>query len=190
MSVVELFRDVFQLKIILKGSKPPIWRRIVAPGDTSLDKLHEIIQIAMGWTDSHMHQYICNGTYYCIPYDDDPIVDMVDERGVKINKLLKKEKDKIFYEYDFGDGWLHEITLEKITGAAGKSKVRCLKGVGACPPEDCGGLWGYYDLLEVVKDENNPDYAEMLEWLGEGFDPDFYDLTVTNVVLDKYINKA
>ena len=182
MSRVKSLRKMFQVKIVLKGSKPPIWRRILLPNDTSLDKLHEIIQITMGWTDTHLHQFTCNDDYYCIP-DDEFITEAKDERGVKLSKFLKREKDHILYEYDFGDDWLHEVILEKVMPFTGKSKIYCLKGVGACPPEDCGGIPGYYHMLEVLSNENNPEYEEILEWLGEEFDANYFPLAETNEIL-------
>ncbi len=178
---------MLQLKIVLKGSKPPIWRRLLIPNNTSLDKLHDIIQIAMGWTDMHLHQFICNSEYYEIP-NEDGITDTKNEIGVKVSKFLKKEKDIIVYEYDFGDGWLHEVILEKIIPFERNSKTCCMKGVGACPPEDCGGIFGYYHMLEVLSDEKHPEYDDMLEWLGEGFDAKYFDLKETNEMLDEYVN--
>jgi len=189
MSKVKPLRKMLQIKIVLEGSKPLIWRRIVVPNDTSLDKLHEVIQITMGWTDSHLHQFICSHEYYGIP-EDEFMTETKDETGVKLGKFLKREKDQILYEYDFGDGWAHEVILEKVIPLEGKTKIYCIKGVGACPPEDCGGMHGYYHMLEVLRDKNNPEYEDILEWLGEEFDSNHFELAETNEMLDKYLNKA
>ncbi len=188
MKKVKSLRKMFPIKIVLQGSKPPIWRRVIIPGDISLDKLHEIIQITMGWTDTHLHQFICNHDYYGLP-DDDYMTEMKDETGVKISNFLKREKDKMLYEYDFGDDWLHEIILEKVKPFAGKTEICCLKGEGACPPEDCGGIHGYCHMLEGISNKNNPEYEDILEFLGEEFDPNYFELAETNEILNKYFNK-
>ena len=188
MSKVKPLRKMLQIKIVLQGSKPLIWRRIVVPNDTSLDKLHEVIQITMGWTDTHLHQFICNHDFYGIP-DDEFMTETKNETGVNLSKFLKREKDKILYEYDFGDDWLHEVILEKVTPFEGTMKIHCTKGVGTCPPEDCGGIHGYYHMLEVLRNENNPEYDDILEWLGEELDPNYFELAETNEMLDKYLNK-
>jgi len=189
MSKVKTLRNVFQMKVILKGSKPPIWRRVLIPSDITLDRLHKVIQICMGWTDTHLHQFICRREYYGVP-DDDSATEVKNEIGVKIFKWLKKEKDRIFYEYDFGDSWLHEIVLEKLLPYERKTKISCMKGVRACPPEDCGGIYGYCDMIRVLSDENNPEYEDMKEWVGEDFDPEYFNITETNKLLDKYVNSG
>ena len=107
---------VYQLKVTLKGSKPPIWRRIQVPGDVTLYKLHKVLQVAMGWTDSHLHQFIAHGRYYGEPDPDFADMDVVNERRVKLSQVADREKAKFIYEYDFGDDWLHEILVEKILG--------------------------------------------------------------------------
>ena len=111
------------------------------------------------------------------------------KEGLKNSNFLRKEKDKILYEYDFGDDWLHEVILEKIKPFAGKAKTYFIRGVGACPPEDCGGIYGYYRMLEVISNENNPEYEDIFEWFGEDFDPNYFELAETNEILDKYFNK-
>lgn len=183
MSKIKTLRNLFQIKILLKGSKPKIWRRVLVPSDLSLDKLHVVVQDAMGWLDGHLHQFICNDEYYGI--SDEFCPELKNEKKVKLSSFLKKEKDKIYYEYDFGDGWFHEITLEKVLPFEGNTKIRCIKGVRACPPEDCGGIYGYYHLLEVIRDENNPEYDDMIDWLGDDFDPEYFDLNETNKILEK-----
>jgi len=101
--------------------------------------------------------------------------------------LLKKEKDSLIYEYDFGDSWEHKIILEKILPYDASLKVpSCIKGKRACPPEDCGGIWGYQNLVEIIKDPSHPEHEEMLEWLGGEFDPEYFDMNETNRMLGKY----
>ncbi len=168
---------IFKLKIQLDGAtKPPIWREVLVPSDANLFLLHCTIQGSMGWMNGHLHQFIINGNFYGLPhpeFDDD----MEDERKVKISDVLRKSKDKIMYEYDFGDGWLHSVTLIEILEADVKSVYPALlKGKGACPPEDCGGIFGFEDLKEVMKNPKNEEHEDMVEWLGYVFDPDEFEL--------------
>lgn len=177
----------YQVKITLKGSKPSIWRQVLIPSDLSLPDFHKVIQTTMGWTNSHLHQFIKNRTYYAPKMPDDIFwdeADNVDYSKLKISDLLKKEKEKIIYEYDFGDGWEHEIVLEKIEDdAMNKKDVTCLKGKNSCPPEDCGGIWGYYDMLEILKDPDHEEYEDYSEWLGVDFDPTYFDIEEVNEML-------
>ena len=172
-------RTVFQIKVSLKGSRPPIWRRLLVRDTVSLRNLHELLQFAMGWTDSHLHQFVKGETCYGSPHPE-----MVDEKRAKLNSILRKPKDRILYEYDFGDGWLHDVVLERVLDADPKSKYPWLvAGKGACPPEDCGGLWGYYHLLEVLADPGHPEYDEMNDWLGKDFDATAFDVQEMNRIL-------
>jgi hypothetical protein len=174
--------QIYQLKVTLKGSKPPIWRRVLVPADTSLSKLHRIIQVTMGWYDAHLHQFIVGRTFYSLPDDygfDD--FDSKSTRGVKLSTIAPREKSKFIYEYDFGDGWEHEVLVEKILPREpGVRYPLCVKGKRACPPEDCGGIWGYAALLETISDPSHPEHEEMLEWLGGGFDPEAFGLEAIN----------
>jgi len=174
----------YQIKITLKGSKPKIWRRILVPSDLLLSDFHKIIQTTMGWTNSHLHQFIKNRTYYTKRMADDDLWDEmgnVDYSKIKISDLLKKEKDRIVYEYDFGDGWEHDIILEKIEDKGMNENIPiCLTGKTNCPPEDCGGIWGYSELLEILKHPDHEDYEEYVEWLGDEFDPTYFDKNEIN----------
>lgn len=174
---------VYQLKITLKDSKPPIWRRVEVPDDITLSKLHAIIQAAMGWTDSHLHMFTVGRTSYGVPdpsYDDD----VRDERRVKLNQLFTEPKQKFSYEYDFGDSWTHMVLLEQISESVpGVRYPRCTAGKRACPPEDCGGIWGYADFLATITDPENPEHDDMIEWVGGEFDPELFDLDEVNAAL-------
>ena len=171
---------VYQIKITLIGAKPPIWRTVLVASDIDLEAFHDVIQLAMGWTDSHLHQFIANNVFYGIP-DDDFGMEIEDESKYKLSQLLSKEKDTIKYEYDFGDSWEHKILLEKILPFATKTALPvCIKGKRACPPEDCGGIWRYEELLETISNPKHPDYKDMLEWLGGEFDPEEFDLEAIN----------
>jgi len=177
-------KKIFQIQIALKGFKPKIWRRILIPSDLLLSDFHMVIQITMGWTNSHLHQFIKNRTFYTLRMQDDVLwdeMDNVDYKKMKISDLLKKEKEKIVYEYDFGDSWEHDIILEKILPIDNNLKYPiCLTGKMNCPPEDCGGVWGYSDMLEVLKNPDHEEYESYIEWLGEEFDPEFFDKNEIN----------
>ncbi len=179
--------DIYQLKVTLRNSKPPIWRRIEVPGNTGLDKLHHILQATMGWWDAHLHQYIVGQTYYGQPdpeygYD----LEMEDERKVKLNQIAPSEKSRFIYEYDFGDGWEHLIVVEKILPPEkGVRYPRCIKGKRACPPEDVGGMWGYESFLEAIKDPKHTEHEDMLDWWGDDFDPEAFDLEEINDALQQ-----
>ena len=179
-------KNIYQIKISLIGAKPPIWRTVLVPSNLKLAAFHDVIQVAMGWTDSHLHQFIANNVFYGIP-DDDFELEMEDESKYKLSQLLKKEKESIIYEYDFGDSWEHKILLEKILPFDTKMALPvCIKGKRACPPEDCGGIWGYEELLKTISDPKHPDYENMLEWLGGEFDPEEFDLEEINGNLAEY----
>ncbi len=179
----------YQIQIALKRSKPKIWRRVLVPSDILLPDFHKIIQTTMGWTNSHLHQFIHNSTFYTRKMQDDDFwdeFDNVDYSKIKLSKLLKEEKDSIVYEYDFGDGWEHNIVLEKIETATDIPILPvCLAGKNNCPPEDCGGTWGYESLLEILKDPTHEEYEELLEWLGDGFDPTYFNKEEVNELLKK-----
>lgn len=178
--------QIYQLKITLKDATPPIWRRIQVPSDTPLDVLHDIIQEVMGWEDAHLHQFKVGRTYYGQSYPDDfdDVTRTRDEKTATLGQLVSKPKAKCVYEYDFGDSWEHEILPEKILPPEpGVRYPVCLEGKRACPPEDCGGVWGYANLLRVIGDPEHPEYEEMMEWLGEGFDPEAFDVAAVNRAL-------
>lgn len=165
---------IHKIKITLKHIKPSIWRRIEVPADIRLGKLHDVIQIAMGWTDSHLHAFIVGHTQYGVP-DPEFGGDMNNERNVRLDSIVK-EGGKLIYEYDFGDGWVHEIKVEKVLDADPAVRYpRCTAGKRACPPEDCGGPYGYAELLQALKDPSHPEHEDMLEWLGDEFDPEAFD---------------
>jgi len=182
---IKSIRNVYQLKISLLNAKPPIWRRILVPGTINLGDLHTVLQIVMGWTDSHLHQFIANNKFYGIQDEGlDFDMEIEDESQYKISELLKKEKRTIAYEYDFGDSWRHNIVLEKILPFENDKELPvCVTGKRACPPEDCGGIWGYTELLQILKDSSHPEHHEMLDWLGGEFDSEKFDVNETNAVL-------
>ena len=143
--------SLLQIKITLKGIRPPIWRRFLVPEGLSLSDLHDVIQKVMGWWNSHLHQFVYRKKRYGMPDPDWDFDRIIDDSTVALKDLSLSPKDKILYEYDFGDGWEHELRVEKILPAEGRLSPVCLKGARACPPEDCGGSWGYASLLEAFK---------------------------------------
>ena len=176
---------VYQIKVTLKGSRPPIWRRIQVISDTTLAQLHRLLQCVMGWEDAHLSQFVISG----IMYGDPRLLgelDAEDARTVPLATLGLREKVKFLYEYDFGDSWEHELLVEKILPRdEGKRYPVCLTGKRACPPEDCGGIWGYASFLEAIRDPEHPEHDEMLEWVGGEFDPDIFDLDEVNRELQR-----
>ena len=171
---------VYQFKITLLGAKPPIWRRIQVR-DCTLDKLHEHIQTALGWTNSHLHQFDIKGNRYGDPEllnDGFEDFECVDSTKINLSQILPKTGKRFTfkYEYDFGDGWEHEVLFEGSPTVDSKAKYPlCLEGERACPPEDCGGVWGYGDFLEAIRNPKHEEHENMLEWIGGRFDSEDFD---------------
>ena len=141
----------------------------------------------MGWTDSHLHQFEAKGQLYGKPTRELELdLPMKDEARARLDQLLMREKDSMLYEYDFGDSWTHQIVLEKILAPSPQIKVpQCTAGARACPPEDCGGVFGYVELLKALKVPSHPEHEDMLEWIGEDYDPTFFDLELVNKQLGR-----
>ncbi len=166
--------NVYQLKISLKGSKPPIWRRVMVLDNTCLDELHHVIQLSMGWTNSHLHMFEHEGILYEQASEEDNFgfSEAEPEAETEIRDLLCSEKDKLNYTYDFGDNWEHTILLEKILPIhANATYPHCIKGRRACPPEDCGGIGGYNDLLDILNNPSHAQHDELTDWVGAPIDP-------------------
>lgn len=176
---------VFQLKISLKGSKPLIWRRILIESGYTLEDLHFAIQSAMGWSNSHLHAFEIGGREYGPIYEDDgPELEFEDEADYTLWQVIRKEKQKFLYRYDFGDDWEHEIVLEKkLPGNPHLEHPQCIAGELACPPEDCGGLYGYYNKLEVLRDPDSEYYEEIAGWMGPDWDASRFDIDEANANL-------
>ena len=176
---------VYRLKVTIRHVRPPVWRRLEVPGDVTLSDLHRVLQAAFGWSDSHLHQFVVGGRFYGEP---DPENDwgptVVDERRVRLGALAAQGVKKLVYEYDFGDGWEHDVVVEKATPPeSGVAYPRCLAGRRACPLEDSGGPWGYANLLTVLGDPEHPEHAELREWAGEELDPEAFDIDMINAAL-------
>ncbi len=176
-------KSLYQIKVTLSESKPPIWRRLIVKDNIRLDQLHSVLQIAMGWSDYHLHQYKVGHAYIGTP-DPDFDMDVTDERKVYLHDIMSNPKDKFVYEYDFGDGWEHKIVLEKILPADSSASPVVIKGKMACPPEDCGGIGGYSDFLDAIQDPKHEEHESMMEWVGGEFDPDEFDIDLINQKLN------
>jgi len=181
---------LYQFKITLKELQPPIWRRIQVK-DCTLDKLHEHIQTAMGWTNSHLHKFQISGEEYGDPdllddgFDDH---EFEDSTTTKISDILPKtgERFRFEYEYDFGDGWEHEVLFEGCVRAEPGSRYPvCVEGARACPPEDVGGTGGYEEFLETIADPDHEEHEETLRWAGGKFDPEEFDVAAATKAMRK-----
>jgi hypothetical protein len=181
----------YQLKIVLTDLEPAIWRGVLVRADMTLGLLHAVIQVTMGWTNSHLHQFLVDGAYYSEPafgFDTFPREKPVgDENRTVLAEVAPDKGDVFSYEYDFGDSWSHRIRVEEILPADPSWTVvaECIGGARACPPEDCGGPWGYEELLETLKHPRRKSYKELIEWLGGPFDTEAFDIDTINKSLGK-----
>jgi len=174
--------ETYQIKVTLRGSHPPIWRRIQVRSDTTLAKLHRILQRVMGWKDTHLHQFVIQDQRYGVPDEDDAGPrETKDERKYKLGDLLPGENSQFMYDYDFGDNWQHVLVVEKtLPPQEGIQDPVCLAGARACPPEDVGGLSGYQNFLEAMRDPRHPEHQEFLDWIGGEFDSEEFDVDQIN----------
>lgn len=180
----------YQFRISLRDVRPSVWRRIQVP-DCTLADFHDFIQGAMGWRHAHLHEFVIDGTRYG-PMPEDDFLDygdgIEDEETVRLGALIPKSAKRLRwrYDYDFGDNWRHDIVFEGFCARAAKVKYPlCLDGARACPPEDCGGPWGYADMLDAVRGRKHERHDEMLEWLGE-FDPEQFDAEAATRAMRDY----
>jgi Plasmid pRiA4b ORF-3-like protein len=176
---------VHKVKITLRGAKPPVWRRLEVPSGFTLSRLHECVQRAFGWAGCHLWRFATPGGEFG---DPDPELGHRSASARNLRDVAPRIGDRIRYTYDFGDDWEHEIAVEDIRPAErGVAYPRCTAGRRACPPEDCGGIWGYQELLEILADPRHPEHVERLDWLGLGsateFDPAAFDLDEVNRAL-------
>lgn len=187
MAVKQAAVKSYEVKIVLMDLAPMIWRRVSVPRDIKLGDLHNVIQIAMGWEDCHLHEFLIGrkryGPMVADPFGfDDPAVDEV---IVHLNGVAKP-RAKFIYHYDFGDDWRHEIHIEReVELTSNKRQARCLAGENACPPEDCGGPYGYPNLVAILADPRHDEHDEIREWIGDDFDPLRFDLALINRRLSK-----
>jgi hypothetical protein len=180
---------LYQIKIQLEEIDPPVWRRVIIPCDMLLSDFHKVIQTIMGWTNSHLHLFEINDTYYQPRIQDDWTWDEknnVDYKETRVSDLLFNENDQIIYEYDPGDYWIHNILLEKITeNPKGTHNPKCIDGQRSCPPENSGGTQGYRSLLQVISNPKHVQYKSYIRWLGRVFDPEYFSPKQVNILLKR-----
>ncbi len=173
---------VYQLMVTLRGTEPAIWRRLLVQ-DTTLDRLSDYLIAAMGWMGGHLHLFMAGGKYYGIP-DSEWNENLLDEDTVKLSDIVSAKQRGFIYEYDLGDSWQHEVLVESIgPPEPGRRYPVCLEGGLACPPEDVGGIGGFYEFLEAIGDPDHPEHEYLLEWAGGSFDPEAFDLDQVNQAL-------
>jgi hypothetical protein len=178
-----------QLKVALLDIKPAIWRRLLVPATIKLPKLHTVLQLSFGWTNSHLHAFRLEEDSYEAIYADDWSQDFSgpgqrhDEKKFRLCDLLHAPDDFLIYEYDFGDSWQHEILVEKILPGATTKVVSCIAGARAGPPDDCGSIPGYENLVEAMADPEHPEREQLLEWLGRPYKPEAFSLVTLNKLL-------
>jgi hypothetical protein len=184
-------RSAYVLHVSIKDIEPQIWRKLSVPDDYTLGDLNYILQAVFGWDGGHMHSFTVNATEYRtigMDFGFDQGDDVTDEDSVCLYDLSLPPRKKFSYLYDFGDSWLHEITVSKIVPIgpenAELTRPRCLEGKRAGPLEDSGGPWGYADMLETLKDPNRKEYEDIHEWAGD-FDPEYFNLEEINARLEQ-----
>jgi hypothetical protein len=184
--------DIIQMKITLKDSKPRIWRRFIVDKSSTFEDLHNVIQIVMGWQNCHLYEFHFKRNYIITEIDEDfnfssPYSDFkrLEASEVLLEEFIFDTKTKFEYVYDMGDDWVHEIKVEKFLEETKNLEVpKCLDGEYNCPPEDCGGIWGFYELLEILNDKNHPEHKNMVEWIEwagyKNYDPEYFDIKKVN----------
>jgi hypothetical protein len=166
--------SVHQLKVTLEGAKPPIWRRLQVPSGATLADLHRVICIAFDWHGGHLHEFDAGGERFGEPHPGDYVA-VKDERRVTLGRLAPSAGGTFHYLYDFGDSWEHRILVEKVLQPElPMLHAVCIGGRRAAPPDDCGGVWGYAELLEILADPAHPEHGQYLEWAGGPIDPDAF----------------
>ncbi len=175
---------LYEIKVQLEYIKPPIYRKLLVPSRTSLFKLHKIIQQAMGWENCHLHLFESGKTLYS-DHTEEWDMEVIDSRKIKLEHLFDQGVKSFIYEYDMGDSWRHSVKIGKALPDAGNEKPACIGGARACPPEDCGGPPGYEYFLEAIADPSHEEHADMLEWIGGAFDPEYFDLEETNKAVQR-----
>jgi hypothetical protein len=180
---------LFQFKITLLEITPPIFRQIQVP-DCTLGELHEIIQAGMSWENCHLHRFIIDGERYGVP---EPELKLKNEDKVILSQIVPKDGKgfRFIYEYDFGDGWMHEVIFEGCSpNKFGQNYPVCLDGSRAGPPEDVGGPYGYDEFLEAIADPKHERHGELLEWIGGRFNPEQFDAKTATVAMMKAVRKS
>jgi hypothetical protein len=189
-AVSDSFNEIATIRIELRHTDPLIWRQVEVPTSITLKVLHDIIQAVMGWFDYHLWEFRIGKQRYGLPMDDDWGTEPRIAAGkVRLRDVLKPRKTVIDYTYDFGDGWEHRLTVTDVrTGQPGVSYPRYIGGKRNGPPEDCGGIPGFYELLEAITDPAHPSHAHLKEWAGD-YDPDTVDALPIKYALGRIANR-
>ena len=178
--------QILQCHVLLLDSEPPIWRRIVISDQITLDELHGVLQIVMGWEFSHLYDFKLGRDCYASQFPL-PLEGTLDAATVSLASFQLTPGDKFTYTYDFGDGWRHQVTVADVLPWSEAAELpHCLEGDRACPPEDSGGVWGYEGLLERLADPEDPEYEELLDWIGVDFDPERFEVAAVNTQLRQH----
>jgi len=181
--------EIYQLKVTLLDTNPPIWRRLLVPADLTLAQLHDVLQVAMGWQECHMHEFSAGDRHFGRPDPEARFMGMPpveNERRVRLSSVLGRIGAKVIYTYDFGDSWEHSIVLEKrLPSAPSIAYPICTDGQLACPPEDCGGIGGFYDLLDALRDPAHEEHKELQDWVGADYDPEALSIEAVNRILTR-----
>jgi hypothetical protein len=185
----ELTQVIYQIKVTLLGTSPPIWRRLLVPAELTLGQFHDVLQAAMGWQNCHLHEFHIGRQRFGIPDPNDRLMDgptCVNERKVRLSDVFQKAGTKAEYMYDFGDSWEHAIVVENVvTPEPGVAYPRCAEGERHGPPEDCGGIGGFYNFLEAIRDPEHDEHEDLLEWIGGSFDPELFSYAEVNERLER-----
>jgi len=181
-----------QLKITLQGTNPPIWRCVLVDKKTTFGQLHLIIQIVMGWTNSHLYEFNMDGYRIAEPneeFDSELDIETVDSATVDLDSIISGLKGQFEYIYDFGDSWSHQIVVEKTLPRGVHTRIPvCLDGKLNCPPEDCGGIHGFYNLLDILGNKRHPERRDLIEWLGGEYDKEYFNISDINAALALLVN--
>ena len=183
---------VLQLRITLLETDPPIWRRVFVPDDLNLERLHDVIQAAMGWRDAHLHEFQVGDKTYGDPevYYEEPGRKLYNDSNLKLQAIRNRDIDRFTYLYDFGDYWMHEVIIEDcVPEDPNQTYPRFLAGERRCPPEDVGGVTGFSNFLRSIADPSDEDYEAMLEWVGGSYDPETLDLRYIELGLENIANR-
>lgn len=179
--------EIYRVRVSMRDIEPVIWRQIELSGQTTLKQFHRILQIAMGWENYHLHEFLVGGQRYGGPDPDyDGPGEVIRESGVRLTSVLPQPGSEMLYVYDFGDYWQHEIRLEAVLGPeSGAYYPRVLNGARSCPPEDCGGTGGYADLLEILMNPAHKEFEDMRQWTGSRFNAEVFSAEAANERLQK-----
>jgi len=176
--------ELYCLAVTLRDSNPPIWRMIVVSSDTTLANLHVILQATMGWENAHMHEFVIAKQRYGILHTGWTWFGPKDEIRVQLGQVVRKPRTSFLYEYDFGDQWQHDVEfLNTVDPGLAHTNLSCLNGQGKCPPEDCGGIDAYQDMLCILDNPQHPDYPDVRQYLGKRFNPAAFSKSNVNARL-------